>query len=97
MKAERDRPTLHISEPRPGEQVVYTPVSGGVLYFAYDITADNTLSRQDDDLVLNDDRGGSVVLSGFFALEELPIFGLPDGTLVPSDFLAASGIDMIID
>jgi len=86
---------LRISKPSVHEKLHFTSVPGSVIAFEFD-PATAAFARSGNDLTVKINEGGSVTLSGFFAVgdQPLPSLTLPDGNTVASaDFLATLNLD----
>lgn len=86
---------LRISKPSAHEKLNFVSIPGGVIAFDFDPAA-AAFARFGNDLTLEVNEGGSVTLSGFFAVgdQSLPSLSLPDGNTVASaDFLASLNLD----
>ena len=92
------RVAVTIPVPAGGAELVVASEAGSNLKFDFD-PAQATATRPDgsNDLVLELDDGGRVVIDGFFEVGDntLPDLTLPDGTVVAAtEFFADSGLDM---
>ena len=88
--------SIAVPSPTADQSVTVETSPGGNLTLSFDPSAAEP-TRDGNDLVMQTEDGGRVVMSDFFAVGEnaLPTFTLPDGTVVDAtDLLEASGVDL---
>ena len=88
--------SIVVPSPTADQSVAVEASPGGNLTLSFDPSTTDS-SRDGNDLIMQTEDGGQIVMTNFFAVGEnaLPTFTLPDGTVVDAaDLLESSGVDI---
>ncbi len=89
---------IKLKKPTVDTNFEYSPQRDGVIVFDFS-TTDVTLSQNGNNLVLNFDDGGQIILNGFYTTytkENMPLFDI-EGTIIEGEtFFTALGADDIM-